>query len=57
VRASVAKFNRDSYKIGPKHTDGWLARVQALATVVAEEGTIDLSLFAAAKEEAAPKKP
>lgn len=60
VRATVQKFNRDSYKIGPKHTEGWLARVQALASVVAEEGSIELSLFATAKEEekaAAKTKP
>jgi hypothetical protein len=49
IRATVADFDRDAYRIGPKYTDGWLARVQALATVVAEKGTIDLSLFAKAK--------
>jgi hypothetical protein len=46
IRARVEKFNRDRYHIGPKYTEGWLARVQSLANVVAEEGTIDLSLFA-----------
>jgi len=46
IRAHVAKFNRDAYKIGPKYTDGWFARVQSLAKVVAEEGEIDLTLFA-----------
>lgn len=49
IRATVADFDRDAYRIGPKYTDGWLARVQALATVVAEKGTVDLSLFAKAK--------
>ncbi len=49
IRATVRDFDRDAYRIGPKYTDGWLARVQSLATVVAEKGTIDLSLFAKAK--------
>jgi hypothetical protein len=49
VRATVADFDRDAYQIGPKYTDGWLARVQSLAKVVAEKGTIELSLFARAK--------
>jgi hypothetical protein len=49
IRATVAGFDRDAYRIGPKHTDGWLARVQSLAQVVAETGTIELSLFAKAK--------
>jgi hypothetical protein len=49
IRASVAEFDRDAYQIGPRYTDGWLARVQSLAKVVAEKGTVDLSLFAKAK--------
>ena len=49
IRATVADFDRDAYRIGPKYTDGWLARVQSLATVVAEKGTVELSLFAKAK--------
>ena len=49
IRATLASFNRDAYRIGPKHTDGWLARVQSLAKVVAEQGTVDLSLFAKTK--------
>ena len=49
IRATVADFDRDAYRIGPKYTDGWLARVQALATVVADKGTVDLSLFAKSK--------
>jgi hypothetical protein len=53
VRATIEKFNRDQYRIGPKHTEGWLARVQSLAKVVAEEGTIELSLFAKSKGAAA----
>ena len=48
IRARIEKFNRDLYGIGPKHTEGWVARVQTLASVVAEEGTIDLNLFAKA---------
>jgi hypothetical protein len=49
IRASVAEFDREAYRIGPKFTDGWLARVQSLAKVVAAKGTIELSLFAKAK--------
>jgi hypothetical protein len=49
IRATVPEFDRDAYRIGPKYTDGWLARVQALATVVAEKGAVELSLFAKAK--------
>lgn len=49
IRASVAGFDRDAYHIGPRYTDGWLARVQQLAKVVAEKGTVELSLFAKAK--------
>ena len=30
---------------GPKWTDGWLARVQQLAPVVATDGTIEVNLF------------
>lgn len=46
LRVRVEHFNRDQYKIGPKYTEGWLQRVQQLAPVVAEEGAIDISLFA-----------
>jgi hypothetical protein len=49
IRATVAGFDRDAYRIGPGFTDGWLARVQSLAKVVAVKGTVDLSLFAKAK--------
>lgn len=56
VRARIDKFSRDNYRIGPKYTEGWLARVQSLAKVVAEEGTIELSLFAKAKGAAAAAK-
>jgi hypothetical protein len=49
IRATVAGFDRDAYRIGPRWTEGWLARVQSLAKVVAETGTVDLSLFARAK--------
>ncbi len=46
VRATVKHFRRDAYRIGPKFTEGWLARVQSLARVVADEGTVELTLFA-----------
>lgn len=46
IRAKVEGFNRDRYQIGPKYTSGWFARVQSLAKVVAEDGTIELTLFA-----------
>lgn len=46
IRATIAAFDRDAYRIGPRYTDGWLARVQSLAKVVAESGTVELSLFA-----------
>lgn len=49
VRARIAGFNREKYGISPKNTEGWLARVQQLAPVVAAEGTIDLNLFAKLK--------
>lgn len=49
IRATVPGFDREAYRIGPGFTDGWLARVQSLAKVVATTGTIDLSLFAKAK--------
>ncbi|HEX9576900.1 MAG TPA: hypothetical protein VF993_04060 [Myxococcales bacterium] len=57
VRAHVDKFNRDKYKIGPRYTEGWLSRVQQLAPVVAEEGTIDISIFAKPAETKAATKP
>ncbi len=49
IRATIAGFDRDAYRIGPKYTEGWLARVQSLAKVVAEKGDVELSLFARAK--------
>jgi hypothetical protein len=49
VRAQIEKFDREAYEIGPGFTEGWLARVQSLSTVVAHEGRIELSLFATAK--------
>ncbi len=48
IRATIEGFDRDAYRIGPGYTEGWLARVQSLAKVVADQGTIDLSLFARA---------
>jgi hypothetical protein len=56
IRARVEGFDRDAYRIGPKYTEGWFARVQSLAKVVAEHGTIDLSVFArSASGASAPK--
>jgi hypothetical protein len=49
IRATIADFDREAYRIGPRFTDGWLARVQSLAKVVAPKGTVDLSLFARPK--------
>ena len=49
IRATIAEFDRDAYRIGPKYTEGWLAKVQSLAKVVAEKGTVELSLFAKTK--------
>ncbi len=49
IRATVARFDRDAYRIGPQFTEGWLARVQRLAKVVAEQGSVELSLFARAR--------
>ncbi len=49
IRATLTGFDREAYLIGPGHTEGWLARVQSLAKVVAEKGTVELSLFAKAK--------
>jgi len=46
IRARVEHFHREAYRIGPRFTDGWLARMQSLAKVVAEEGTVELTLFA-----------
>jgi hypothetical protein len=50
IRAEVKDFSREKYQIGPAFTEGWLARVQQLAPVVADKGTIDLSLFAQVKK-------
>jgi hypothetical protein len=52
IRARIEGFDRERYRVGPKWTPGWLARVQELAPVVAADGTIEVTLFAA---EAAPK--
>jgi hypothetical protein len=46
IRATVAGFDREAYGVGPQFTEGWLARVQALAKVVAPRGEVELSLFA-----------
>jgi hypothetical protein len=46
IRGKIEGFNRERYQIGPKWTDGWLARVQQLAPVVATDGTIEVNLFA-----------
>jgi len=50
IRATVAAFDREAYRVGPGFTEGWLARVQKLAKVVAAKGTIELSLFAKSKQ-------
>jgi hypothetical protein len=50
VRASVQDFDRNAYRIGPQFTEGWLARVQSLAKVVAEKGTIEIAIFASPAE-------
>src|SRR5689334_23598685 len=52
IRARIEGFDRERYRVGPKWTPGWLARVQELAPVVATDGTIEVTLFAT---EAAPK--
>jgi hypothetical protein len=52
IRARIEGFDRERYRVGPKWTPGWLARVQELAPVVAADGTIEVTLFAT---EAAPK--
>jgi hypothetical protein len=56
LRATVEGFDRDAYHIGPGYTEGWLARVQSLAKVVAEQGTIELSLFAKSAGGASARK-
>jgi len=33
IRATIAGFDRDAYRIGPRYTEGWLAKVQTLAKV------------------------
>lgn len=57
IRVRVDKFNRDKYQIGPKYTEGWLSRVQQLAPVVAETGTLEISIFAKPTETKAATKP
>jgi hypothetical protein len=46
VRARIEGFDRERYQVGPRWTEGWLARVQELAPVVATDGTIEVNLFA-----------
>ena len=48
IRATVENFDREAYQVGPRFTEGWLARVQSLAKVVAARGTVELTLFARA---------
>jgi hypothetical protein len=50
IRARIEQFDREQYGVSPKHTPGWLARVQQLAPVVAAAGTIEVNLFATAPE-------
>jgi len=52
IRARIGGFDRERYRVGPKWTPGWLARVQELAPVVATDGTIEVTVFAT---EPAPK--
>jgi hypothetical protein len=52
VRAHVEDFDREQYHVGPKWTDGWAAKIQFLAPVVAPKGALDLNLFADAKKPA-----
>jgi hypothetical protein len=49
IRADVKDFSRAKYQIGPEFTDGWLAKVQNLANVVADKGNITISLTATKK--------
>ena len=55
IRAKVEHFDRERYGISPKHTAGWLARVQQLASVVATDGTIDVNIFATSVDKQAKK--
>ena len=55
IRGKIEEFDRERYQIGPKWTDGWLARVQELAPVVATDGTIEVNLFATEPRHAAPR--
>ena len=50
IRARIEHFDREKHGVTPKRTPGWLARVQQLADVVATEGTIDVNLFATARD-------
>jgi len=55
IRAHLAGFDREAYRISPRFTDGWLARVQSLAKVVAVTGDVDVNVFAKATAPAAGK--
>jgi hypothetical protein len=57
LRVKIGKFNRDTYGIGPKYTEGWLARAEDLAQVVAEAGVVELNLFAKASPEKEATEP
>ena len=54
LRAVIAVFHREAYRIGPQFTEGWPARLQSLADVVAEAGAIEFCLFAEAREPSLP---
>ena len=56
IRARIEGFDRDAYRIGPKYTEGWFARVQTLAKVVSDQGTIDLSVFATSSSDVSASK-
>ena len=56
IRAHIEHFDRERYGISPKNTEGWLARVQQLASVVATEGIIDVNIFATNSPDTRAKK-
>jgi len=55
IRARIEGFDRERYGVSPKNTSGWLARVQQLADVVSNEGTIEVNAFATAPAAGEPK--
>jgi len=55
IRAMIKDFNRESYGVSPKATEGWLARVQQLAPVVAPVGEVEVNVFATSEGKAEAK--